>query len=85
MRQREQDLQASLLAVNQAGGGLGNDELLRLLREWATQREQHHKAAEQEKLASTEVELDSKLLAALILKLIQVEKSLKQLRRLRRR
>jgi hypothetical protein len=64
--------------------GTGNDELLRLLRLWAAGREQHHRDAEAEKIATTTVNLDTNLLTRLILKLVQVEKSLKEYRRLRK-
>ena len=47
-----------------------SDELLRRLREWAASREQHHQEAEARKLATTCVDLDSKLLGTLILKLV---------------
>ena len=64
--------------------GEESDELLRRLREWAASRERHHQEAEARKLATTCVDLDSKLLGTLILKLVQVEKSLKELRHTRK-
>jgi len=64
--------------------GTGNDELLRLLRLWAAGREQHHRDAEAQKIATTTVNLDANLLTRLILKLVQVEKSLKEYRRLKK-
>jgi len=70
--------------VNVGALGEGSDELLRLLREWATRREQHHRSVEDEKIATATVDLDSNLLTRLILKLMQVEKSLKEYRRLKR-
>lgn len=54
------------------------------MREWAASRERHHQEAEARKLATTCVDLDSKLLGTLILKLVQVEKSLKELRHARK-
>jgi len=50
--------------------GRSNDELLRQLRQWAAQREQTHKEAQEKKLQETPVQLDPKLLSALILKLV---------------
>lgn len=59
-----------------AAAGLGeeSDELLRLLREWAASREQHHREHEATKLATTCVDLESDLVSeqfeALIRRLI---------------
>ena len=82
--QRASGLQAALQTVNEAVLGEGNDELLRLLRQWAAGREQHHRDAEAQKIATTTVKLDTNLLTRLILKLVQVEKGLKEYRRLKK-
>jgi len=73
--ERASGLQAALQKVSQAAVSVGgseeeSDELLRLLREWAASREKHHIAVEAERLATTCVGLDDKLLSALILKLV---------------
>lgn len=81
-------LQDGLQKINheqEANLGPQSDALLRLLRQWASAREQHHLDAQAEKLAQTFVDLDSKLLGTLILKLVTVEKSLKELMRIRKR
>lgn len=86
--ERASGLQAALLKVSQAvvevGSADDRDELLRMLREWAASRERHHTAVEVERLATTCVDFDDKLLRTLIWKFIQVEKSLKELRKARK-
>lgn len=59
-------LHAAFQRVNEAAAaGLGDesDELLRLLREWAAERERHHREHEAKKLAATSVDLESDLVS----------------------
>lgn len=49
--------------MNEFGVGDESDELLRLLREWAASREQHHREQEATKLATTCVDLESDLVS----------------------
>ena len=60
-----------------------DDELLRRLREWAASRERHHLEKEG-KEAMISVDVDSKHLSSLIPRLLQLEKSLKYLRLIRK-
>jgi len=56
--ERASGLQAALQRVNVGALGEGSDELLRLLREWASKREEHHKSVEDEKIATATIDLD---------------------------
>jgi hypothetical protein len=60
-----------------------NDELLRLLKEWAKKRGELNKANLQRELAGAFVEMEPSLLSGLIRKLMVVERSLKDLRKTR--
>lgn len=64
---------------------LDTSELLRRLREWQDMKSQYDKQAYLSKLDVTEVEIESDVVKILILKLLQLEKSLKDMGRIQKK
>lgn len=60
-----------------------NSELMRRLRAWKLAKKRHEEATLDEKLTNTEVKLDENEIKIMILKLVQVERLLKDLRKKR--
>jgi hypothetical protein len=59
-----------------------DNELLRQLREWARNRQEYKSKEEQRRLAETSIDLDPMSIKKLITKLDNLEKGLKELRRM---